>query len=116
MSQVRTARLFEERIAGKTGGEHVRRSSYGQTAPDIYHPFIVGECKLRKTLALESWMSQVETHREDGKVCAVFAKQKGLRDDRTIVCVRLPDFLKLMCNAGGEHGKAGAKGHGGRDR
>ncbi len=96
MSKQRSGKLYEQRIAEKVGGRHVERTSYGQTAPDIKHPQLVGECKLRKELAVETWLRQVEEHAEPDKVCVVFAKQKHLDDDKTIVCLRLGDFLQLL--------------------
>ena len=96
MSKQASGKAYEKRVAKVVEGRHIRRESYGLPAPDIEHPLIVGECKLRKSLALETWMTQVEKHSEPGKTCAVFCKAKNLNDDKTIVCVRLPDFLRLI--------------------
>lgn len=96
MSKQRSGKLYEQRIADKIGGQHVKRENYGQAAPDVLHPQLVVECKLRKELAVEGWLRQVEEHAEPGKTCAVFAKQKHLDDEQTIVCLRLVDFLQLL--------------------
>ncbi len=96
MSKQRSGKLYEQRIAAKIGGRHIERESYGQTAPDIEHRQLVGECKLRKELAVETWLRQVEEHTEPGKFSVVFAKQKHLDDGKTIVCLRLGDFLRLL--------------------
>jgi len=68
---------------------------------DVESERIVGECKLRKDLGLETVMEQVEEHYRTGKICAVFSKKKGKNIRETIVSVRFPDFLALL---GGEDG------------
>lgn len=91
-----SGKTYEVRIAKIVGGEQIKRPSYGTPAADVEHPDLVIECKLRKELAIEHWVSQVEAHTEPGKINVVCAKQKHLPDDRTIVCLRLPDFLSLL--------------------
>jgi hypothetical protein len=92
--------VYEKRLAKIIGGIHIRRNSYGISAPDVEHDCLIVECKLRKDLALESWMQQVESHSEPGKTSIVVAKQKHLPDSRSIVAMRISDFLKLLDKAG----------------
>lgn len=91
-----SGKVYESRIAKILNGTHIKRLNYGEPAPDVVTDDLIVECKLRKTLHVETWMQQVEKHTEPGKTCAVFAKQKHLDDTRTIVCLRLPDFLKML--------------------
>ena len=91
-----SGKVYEKRIATLIGGTHIERPNYGQSAPDVEHELLVVECKLRKTLHVETWMTQVEQHAAEDRTCVVMAKQKHLPDDRTIVCLRLPGFLKML--------------------
>jgi hypothetical protein len=95
-SQIRTARKFEERIANLIGGVRRGKQHYGHSTHDVESDLFVGECKLREKLALETWMQQVEEHWQEGKMCAVFTKQKRLKNNQTLVTLRLPDFLQLV--------------------
>jgi len=96
MSNVSVARKFEERIADIIGGRRMSKQHYGHSTHDVESDLLIGECKLRKNLGPETWMQQVEEHWVSDKFCAVFAKQKGLKDGRTIVMMRLPDFMMLI--------------------
>ena len=100
MSNVSTGRRFEERIANLLGASRQEKKHYGHSIHDVENHWLIGECKLRASLAVEGWMQQVEEHRQLGKFCVSFAKTKGLRDDKTIVCLRIGDFIKIMKEAG----------------
>lgn len=95
--QTALARKMESAIAARIGGERVEKKHYGDSQPDIISAEITGECKLRATLALETWMQQVEGYNEGtGRIAAVFSRLKGKREDSTLVTVRLPVFLSLL--------------------
>lgn len=96
MSNRRTGRLYEARIADLIQGEHLEQLSFGHSTHDVESARVIGECKLRQDLAAETWMQQCEEHAQDGKVCAVFCKAKGKHDTNSLVIIRLSDFLELI--------------------
>ena len=96
MSLQASGKIYEARIAKILRGRHIKRSSYGEAAPDVEHDHLVVEVKLRKELALENWMQQVEKHAEPGKLTVVISKQKHLDDSKSIVSLRIDDFLGLI--------------------
>jgi hypothetical protein len=96
MSNRRTGRQYEERIATIIGGEHMEQLNFGHSTHDVESDRVIGECKLRQDLAAETWMRQCETHAQDGKVCAVFCKAKGKHDTNSLVIIRLSDFMEMI--------------------
>jgi len=96
MSHARTGRNFEGRIAKLIGGKHLEKEHYGDSQHDVESDQLIGECKLRASLAVETWMVQCEGYAKSGKTCVLFAKAKRKHDDKTLVVMRLPDFLRLM--------------------
>ena len=100
MSNVSVARKFEERIAALILGKRCSKKHYGHSTHDVESKVIIGECKLRESFALETWMQQVEEHWKVGKICVIFSKQKKLRDMKTIASMRITDFLELLREAG----------------
>ena len=100
MSNVSVGRQYEMRVAAAVGGRRCPKHSYGDSTQDLESDTIVGECKLRESLGLETWMQQAEKYAKHGKLTVLFCKKKKLHVDKTIVCVRLPDFLDLMKGAG----------------
>lgn len=99
MSNRRTGRQYEDRIAGLIQGAHLEQLSFGHSTHAIESARVIGECKLRADLAAETWMQQCEIHRQAGKICAVFCKQKGKADTNTLVVIRLADFLEMVQEA-----------------
>jgi hypothetical protein len=101
LSNVSVGRKYEERIAKFINGKRMPKQHYGHSTHDVESDQIIGECKLRKSLSAKTWMQQVEEHRKNGKICVVFAKEKGEKDTETIVFLRILDFWELL---GGEDG------------
>lgn len=96
MSKQASGKIYEKRISAYIGGTHIERPSYGTTAADVEHEHLVVECKLQKLLTLEGWMQQAEKHSEPGKLTIVISKQKHLDDSKSIVSLRIDDFLGLI--------------------
>jgi len=95
MSKVRTAREYERRVADRLGGKHIVKKHYGDHQPDISHPLFTGECKLRKELAVDTWLKQVEDFTYE-KFGVVICKVKGRPDNESICCMRIGDFEQLL--------------------
>ncbi len=94
-SQVKVARDYETRIAEMLGGKRMAKKHYGHSIYDIETDYFVGECKLRKKLAIETWIQQVERFGR-GKIPIVISKVKGKRDSYSLVTMRITDFIKLI--------------------
>jgi hypothetical protein len=96
MRNRRTGRQYEQRITDLIGGEHMEQLDFGHSTHDVETGRLIGECKLRAELAVETWMQQCEEHAQDGKICVVFCKQKGKHDKNSLVIVRLSDFMEMF--------------------
>ena len=106
-SHVHTGKKYEERLA-----EYLRdfglaskrkgKNHYGNSCPDVLVDLpggqrLVIEAKLRKALALETWLEQVEVHAKSvSDVPVVICKRKGDRIKHSIFCCRLTDAIELL--------------------
>jgi len=95
-SQVESGKRWEREVARLLNVSRVIRNSYGETAPDVVTDNLVIEAKYRKTLAVESWLQQVEAHKVPGKYCVVLARQHG---GQAIAITRATDFLEILAEA-----------------
>lgn len=86
----------ERRIARLLGGERVPVSGRGRgDQPDVRHPWLSIECKDRKELPawLLDALAQAEAAAAPDRLPIAVLHEAGQRHDRSLVVLRLADFV-----------------------